>query len=90
MSPATVAELAMAPSAEIGPGLGAFLAFFVLALALWLLMRNMNGRLRRMSYRDKASTPAQQAATAPEPPGEAEPAESQVESQVERQSDPTP
>ena len=31
-------------------GPGAFIAFFVLAIALWLLMRNMNARMRRMSY----------------------------------------
>lgn len=39
------------PSTSVSPGLGGFIAFFVLALALWLLMRNMNGRMRRMSYR---------------------------------------
>ena len=38
---------------SIGPGLGAFIAFFVLALALWLLMRNMNARMRRMAYREQ-------------------------------------
>ncbi|MEO3936227.1 hypothetical protein V3N99_05635 [Dermatophilaceae bacterium Soc4.6] len=38
------------PSTDIGPGLGAFVAFFALALLLWLLMRNMNGRMRRMAY----------------------------------------
>ncbi len=41
------------PSTSIGPGLGAFIAFFVLAVALWLLMRNMNGRMRRMAYREQ-------------------------------------
>jgi cytidylate kinase len=41
------------PSTLIGPGLGAFIAFFVLAVALWLLMRNMNGRMRRMAYREQ-------------------------------------
>ena len=41
------------PSSSIGPGLGAFIAFFVLAIALWLLMRNMNGRMRRMAYREQ-------------------------------------
>ena len=40
-----------APSADTGPGFLAFLAFFLLALALWFLMRNMNARMRRMSYR---------------------------------------
>ncbi|WP_377644405.1 hypothetical protein [Oryzobacter terrae] len=42
-----------APSADSGPGFLAFLAFFVLALALWFLMRNMNARMRRMSYRQQ-------------------------------------
>ena len=40
-----------APTADGGPGFLAFLAFFILALALWFLMRNMNARMRRMSYR---------------------------------------
>lgn len=40
-----------APSTTIGPGIWGFVAFFVLALALYLLMRNMNARMRRMSYR---------------------------------------
>jgi len=35
----------------VSPGLWGFVAFFVLALALYLLMRNMNARMRRMSYR---------------------------------------
>ena len=35
------------------PGLGAFIAFFVLAVVLWLLMRNMNGRMRRMAYKEQ-------------------------------------
>ena len=38
-------------SVDITAGLGGFLAFFLLAVALYLLMRNMNARLRRMSYR---------------------------------------
>lgn len=40
-------------STAVGPGLGAFLAFFFLAVALWLLIRNMNGRMRRMAYRER-------------------------------------
>lgn len=44
-----------APTADGGPGFLAFLAFFVLALALWFLMRNMNARMRRMSYRQQAA-----------------------------------
>ena len=42
-----------APSAMVSPGLWGFVAFFVLALALYLLMRNMNARMRRMSYRSE-------------------------------------
>ena len=38
-----------------GPGFLAFVAFFLLALALWFLMRNMNARMRRMSYRQQAA-----------------------------------
>ncbi len=41
------------PSTSIGPGLGAFVAFFGVAVILWLLMRNMNGRMRRMAYREQ-------------------------------------
>lgn len=37
----------------IGPGFWGFVAFFVLAIALWLLVRNMSGRLRRMAYRER-------------------------------------
>jgi hypothetical protein len=37
----------------VGPGLWGFIAFFVLAVALWLLMRNMNSRMRRMAYRER-------------------------------------
>ena len=40
-----------APSSMVSPGIWGFLAFFVLGLALYLLMRNMNARMRRMSYR---------------------------------------
>ncbi len=38
-------------STQVSPGLGGFIAFFVLALALWLLMRSMNGKLRNIAYR---------------------------------------
>jgi flagellar biosynthesis/type III secretory pathway M-ring protein FliF/YscJ len=41
------------PSSLISPGLWGFVAFFVLAIALYLLMRNMNARMRRMSYRSE-------------------------------------
>jgi hypothetical protein len=41
------------PSTSVSPGLGGFLAFFLLAIAPWLLMRNMNKRVRRMAYREE-------------------------------------
>ena len=50
-----------APSAMVSPGLWGFVAFFVLALALYLLMRNMNARMQRMSYRSEERTRAAQA-----------------------------
>ena len=34
----------------VSGGIGGFLAFFLLACALWLLMRNMNKRLRIIKY----------------------------------------
>ena len=56
------------PSTSIGPGLGAFVAFFVLAVALWLLMRNMNGRMRRIAYREQQRVAELQAREAARPP----------------------
>lgn len=57
----------MNPStATMGPGIGAFLAFFALAVALWLLMRNMNGRMRRMAYRERDRLAALEAQVAQE------------------------
>lgn len=41
------------PSADVTPGVLGFAAFFVLAVVLYLLMRNMNARMRRMSYRQR-------------------------------------
>ncbi|HSO65394.1 MAG TPA: hypothetical protein VLQ78_09865 [Ornithinibacter sp.] len=43
------------PTTDPAPGFLAFVAFFLLALALWFLMRNMNARMRRMSYRQQAA-----------------------------------
>jgi hypothetical protein len=40
-------------SVDVTAGLGGFLAFFLLAVALYFLMRNMNVRLRRMAYREE-------------------------------------
>ncbi len=59
------------PPSTVGPGIGAFIAFFVLALCLWLLMRNMNGRMRRMAYREQqrvADLEAAAAISAPKAP----------------------
>ena len=66
------------PSTNIGPGFGAFLAFFALALALWFLMRNMNGRMRRMAYREQERVAAAEPGARPRPAapaGAADPAE---------------
>jgi membrane protein implicated in regulation of membrane protease activity len=45
------------PAAAVAtdPGWFAFVGFFALAIVLWLLMRNMNARMRRMSYRQNAA-----------------------------------
>jgi hypothetical protein len=77
-----------APSAMVSPGLWGFVAFFVLALALYLLMRNMNARMRRMSYRAeelqreaeaeakaKGGTDDSKPESTPDEPGEARPQE---------------
>lgn len=37
----------------IGPGLGAFLACFFIAICLWFLMKSMTGHLRRISYAER-------------------------------------
>lgn len=39
---------------KIGPGFAAFVVVFLLALALFLLLRNMNTRLRNVAYREQA------------------------------------
>lgn len=38
---------------SVSPGIAGFLAFFFLAIALWLLMRSMNTRLRNVRYLEK-------------------------------------
>lgn len=38
---------------SVSPGMGGFLAFFLLACALWLLMRNMLKHMRGLSYREE-------------------------------------
>lgn len=56
------------PPSTVGPGIGAFIAFFALALALWLLMRNMNGRMRRMAYREQQRVAELEAPAGRRPP----------------------
>ena len=43
-----------APSTEVGPGFLAFVAFFFLAAALWLIMRGMFRRMRRITLAHRA------------------------------------
>lgn len=43
------------------PGLPSFIVFAILAVALYFLLRNMNARLRRMSYREKEREDLEQA-----------------------------
>ena len=54
------------PTTTIGPGLGAFLAMFFLAIALFFLLKNMNARMRRMSYRERDRLAALEAEEAEE------------------------
>jgi large-conductance mechanosensitive channel len=51
MGPRSVSRAA--ESVDVTAGVGGFLAFFLLALALYFLMRNMNARMRRMQYREE-------------------------------------
>lgn len=39
---------------EYGPGIGAFVAFFLVAVALWLLMRSMYSRMRNVRFDEAA------------------------------------
>lgn len=39
--------------ASVTPGFLGFLVVFLLAIATWLLLRNMTARLRRMRYREE-------------------------------------
>jgi hypothetical protein len=72
---------------SVSPGILGFLAFFLLAIALYLLVRNMNGHLRRVRYRQEAldaeealaqaqaqPTPDAEADAAGDPAAEAKPA----------------
>lgn len=62
------------------PGLGSFIVFAFLAVALYFLLKNMNARLRRMSYRERERE-AQEAAEqegAEQEGAEREPAQEQA------------
>lgn len=54
------------PIDDVGPGFWAFVAFFFLAICLWLLMRNMFTRLRRMRLADEQRRREAEAAQDPE------------------------
>jgi hypothetical protein len=49
------------PSDDSMPGLGSFIVFAFMAVALYFLLKNMNARLRRMSYREKEREAAERA-----------------------------
>ena len=66
----------------VSPGILGFLAFFFLAVALYLLVRNMNGHLRRMRYRAERLE-AEQAEPAPEAGPEGEPTAEQPPAEEE-------
>jgi len=46
-------------SVAVTAGLGGFVSFFLLAVALYFLMRNMTARMRRMAYREEQAKAAQ-------------------------------
>jgi hypothetical protein len=60
-------------SVDVTAGLGGFLAFFLLAVALYFLMRNMNVRLRRMAYREEQEAKAADESAPPDGPDSAAP-----------------
>ncbi len=57
-------------SVDVTAGLGGFLAFFLLAVALYFLMRNMNTRLRRLDYREEQQRKAAGGGSSADPPDE--------------------
>jgi hypothetical protein len=73
---------------SVSPGILGFIAFFLLAIALYLLLRNMNSHLRRVGYQaEKEEREAKEAAARdagsdgePAPESEKEPNGSSAES----------
>ncbi len=55
-------------SVDVTAGLGGFLAFFLLAVALYFLMRNMNTRLRNLAYREEQEAKASEGGSLPDQP----------------------
>jgi hypothetical protein len=53
-------------SVAVTAGLGGFASFFLLAVALYFLMRNMNSRMRRMAYREEQDAKAAEDASGPD------------------------
>jgi hypothetical protein len=53
-------------SVAVTAGLGGFLSFFLLAVALYFLMRNMNARMRRMAYREEQEAKAAEGDAGPD------------------------
>jgi hypothetical protein len=50
----------------VTPGALAFVVMFLLGVAIWLLLRNLTARLRRMRYREEQRLRAEQLAAAEE------------------------
>ncbi len=58
---------------SVSPGVLGFLAVFVLAIATWLLLRNMTGHLRRLNYREEQRRAAEAQERAERPPDDGSP-----------------
>jgi hypothetical protein len=76
---ALLAELATAVTGpaedSVTPGLLGFLVVFCLALATWLLMRNLTARLRRLKFREEQRQAEASATPAGDQPDLGEPAD---------------
>jgi hypothetical protein len=55
---------------SVSPGLWGFLVVFVLAIVVWLLMRNMTARLRRLRFREQERLRREAAEPGAAPPGQ--------------------
>lgn len=70
VSPSLAPSLpAQAPDPNsVTPGVLGFLVVFLLALATWLLMRNLTARLRRLRFREERRQAAEDARPGERPP----------------------